>query len=67
MKRAILEVIVSGVASTPEQVEKYASCTLLSVAMESTTGSFFFVYFIILGLQISCSIAAKALTEKGTA
>ena len=23
--------------STPEQVEKYASCTLLSVAMESTT------------------------------
>jgi DNA polymerase theta len=33
MKRAILEVIVSGVASTPEQVEKYASCTLLSVSM----------------------------------
>ena len=39
MKRAILEVIVSGVASTPQQVEKYASCTLLSVAMESKTGT----------------------------
>ena len=26
-----------SICSTPEQVEKYASCTLLSVAMESTT------------------------------
>ena len=26
-----------SISSTPEQVEKYASCTLLSVAMESTT------------------------------
>lgn len=34
MKRAILEVIVSGVACTPDQVEKYASCTLLSVSMQ---------------------------------
>ena len=37
MKRAILEVIVSGVASSPEQVEKYAACTLLSKQMETTT------------------------------
>ncbi|KAK2169547.1 hypothetical protein LSH36_9g16021 [Paralvinella palmiformis] len=34
MKRAILEVIVSGVASTPQQVENYAKCTLLAASME---------------------------------
>lgn len=39
MKRAILEVIVSGVASTPDQVEKYASNTLLSAAMEDSASS----------------------------
>ena len=31
--------VVSGVANTPEQVEKYASCTLLSVAMSSKNDS----------------------------
>ena len=35
MKRAILEVVVSGVASTPGEVEEYASCTLLSVALSN--------------------------------
>ena len=35
ISRAILEVIVSGVACTPIEVEKYASCTLLSVSMSS--------------------------------
>ena len=35
----IVEVVVSGVANTPEQVEKYASCTLLSVAMSSKNDS----------------------------
>ena len=36
ISRAILEVIVSGVACTPNQVEKYASCTLLAVSMSTT-------------------------------
>ncbi len=36
MKRAILEVIVSGVAGTPELVEKYASCTLLEQSIRET-------------------------------
>eukprot|EP00094_Tigriopus_californicus_P010747 TCALIF_10365-PA protein Name:"Similar to POLQ DNA polymerase theta (Homo sapiens)" AED:0.03 eAED:0.03 QI:160/0.93/0.76/1/0.81/0.88/17/0/1134 len=29
MKRALLEVVASGVATTPKEVEKYASCTIL--------------------------------------
>ncbi|MBN3292061.1 DPOLQ polymerase, partial [Polypterus senegalus] len=33
MLRAILEIIVSGVASTPEDVKMYASCTLLAVSL----------------------------------
>ncbi|XP_014662038.1 PREDICTED: DNA polymerase theta-like [Priapulus caudatus] len=33
MKRAILEVIVSGVASSPGEVERYAACTLLAISL----------------------------------
>ncbi|XP_052244253.1 DNA polymerase theta-like [Dreissena polymorpha] len=33
MKRAILEVVVSGVAGCPRDVETYASCTLLASSM----------------------------------
>ena len=39
MKRAILEVIASGVANTPGEVEKYANCTLLSVSMQDQDSS----------------------------
>ncbi|KAK1788284.1 hypothetical protein P4O66_016732 [Electrophorus voltai] len=35
MLRAILEIIVSGVASTPEEVRTYASCTLLAAGLAS--------------------------------
>ncbi|XP_062868243.1 DNA polymerase theta, partial [Trichomycterus rosablanca] len=35
MLRAILEIIVGGVASTPEEVRIYASCTLLAASMAS--------------------------------
>uniref|UniRef100_A0A8B9KFT4 DNA polymerase theta n=1 Tax=Astyanax mexicanus TaxID=7994 RepID=A0A8B9KFT4_ASTMX len=35
MLRAILEIIVGGVASTPEEVRTYASCTLLAAGMAS--------------------------------
>ncbi|KAL7844280.1 hypothetical protein SRHO_G00228190 [Serrasalmus rhombeus] len=35
MLRAILEIIVGGVASTPEEVRTYASCTLLAANMAS--------------------------------
>uniref|UniRef100_A0A669QRV1 DNA polymerase theta n=1 Tax=Phasianus colchicus TaxID=9054 RepID=A0A669QRV1_PHACC len=34
MKRAILEIIVSGVASTPDDVQTYASCTLLAFSLK---------------------------------
>ncbi|ELT96621.1 hypothetical protein CAPTEDRAFT_226809 [Capitella teleta] len=34
MKRAILEVVVSGVAATSESVRRYAQCTLLAASME---------------------------------
>ncbi|XP_072210786.1 DNA polymerase theta [Excalfactoria chinensis] len=34
MKRAILEIIVSGVASTPDDVQTYASCTLLASSLK---------------------------------
>ncbi|XP_041319851.1 DNA polymerase theta [Pyrgilauda ruficollis] len=34
MKRAILEIIVGGVANTPEDVQTYASCTLLASSMK---------------------------------
>lgn len=30
LKRAILEIVASGVASTPEDVKKYADCTFLA-------------------------------------
>jgi len=33
MKRAILEVVVSGVAATPRDVALYASCTLLAASV----------------------------------
>lgn len=33
MKRAILEVVVSGVAATPQDVSLYASCTLLAASV----------------------------------
>ncbi|KAL8575274.1 hypothetical protein ACOMHN_001819 [Nucella lapillus] len=33
MKRAILEVVVSGVASTPADVARYVACTLLSASL----------------------------------
>ncbi len=32
LKRAILEVVASGAATTPEQVERYASCTMVAAA-----------------------------------
>ncbi|XP_069676367.1 DNA polymerase theta-like [Periplaneta americana] len=35
LKRAILEVIASGVASTPEEVTQYTNCTLLSTNKSS--------------------------------
>ncbi|KAM9770177.1 DNA polymerase theta [Menidia menidia] len=35
MLRAILEIIVGGVASTPQDVESYASCSLLAASMKS--------------------------------
>ncbi|XP_076835722.1 DNA polymerase theta isoform X2 [Brachyhypopomus gauderio] len=35
MIRAILEIIVGGVASTPEEVRTYASCTLLAASLAS--------------------------------
>ncbi|XP_043556926.1 DNA polymerase theta isoform X1 [Chiloscyllium plagiosum] len=36
MIRAILEIIVGGVASTPEDVRVYASCTLLAASAQGT-------------------------------
>ncbi|XP_038657843.1 DNA polymerase theta isoform X3 [Scyliorhinus canicula] len=36
MIRAILEIIVGGVASTPEDVRVYASCTLLAASAQET-------------------------------
>ncbi|XP_068038025.1 DNA polymerase theta isoform X5 [Anomalospiza imberbis] len=36
MKRAILEIIVGGVASTPENVQTYASCTLLASSLKES-------------------------------
>ncbi|XP_035170628.1 DNA polymerase theta [Oxyura jamaicensis] len=36
MKRAILEIIVGGVANTPSDVETYASCTLLASSLSSS-------------------------------
>ncbi|KAG7483905.1 hypothetical protein MATL_G00043240 [Megalops atlanticus] len=38
MIRAILEIIVGGVASTPEDVRTYASCTLLAASMPTGEG-----------------------------
>ncbi|XP_061105385.1 LOW QUALITY PROTEIN: DNA polymerase theta [Conger conger] len=38
MIRAILEIIVGGVASTPEDVRTYASCTLLAASMSNGHG-----------------------------
>ncbi|XP_074663190.1 DNA polymerase theta-like [Tubulanus polymorphus] len=35
MKRAMLEVVVSGVAKTPEDLDRYARCTMLSASMET--------------------------------
>jgi len=34
LKRAILEVVVSGVAATPSDVETYAACTLLAASID---------------------------------
>ena len=34
MKRAILEVVASGVANTPKLVRQYANCTFLAVSLE---------------------------------
>ncbi|XP_062391805.1 DNA polymerase theta [Sardina pilchardus] len=39
MLRAILEIIVGGVASTPEEVKLYASCTLLAASLAAEAGS----------------------------
>ncbi|XP_071543746.1 DNA polymerase theta-like [Panulirus ornatus] len=39
MKRAILEVIVSGVATTPEEVSGYCKCTLLAASLHNPGGS----------------------------
>ncbi|XP_048084046.1 DNA polymerase theta isoform X3 [Alosa alosa] len=39
MLRAILEIIVGGVASTPEEVKLYASCTLLAASLAAEEGS----------------------------
>ncbi|XP_048149842.1 DNA polymerase theta [Corvus hawaiiensis] len=36
MKRAILEIIVGGVANTPEDVQTYASCTLLASSLKES-------------------------------
>ncbi|XP_078265179.1 DNA polymerase theta-like [Rhinoraja longicauda] len=39
MLRAILEIIVSGVASTPEDVRAYTSCTLLAASAHGREGA----------------------------
>ncbi|KAJ6658252.1 hypothetical protein lerEdw1_020524 [Lerista edwardsae] len=39
MIRAILEVIVSGAARSPDDVQTYASCTLLAASLEDFQGS----------------------------
>ncbi|XP_018101295.1 DNA polymerase theta isoform X2 [Xenopus laevis] len=39
MIRAILEIIVGGVADTPEDVKIYASCTLLAASMKQGEGA----------------------------
>ncbi|XP_009699119.1 PREDICTED: DNA polymerase theta, partial [Cariama cristata] len=40
MRRAILEIIVGGVANTPDDVQTYASCTLLASSLkESKSGN----------------------------
>ncbi|XP_074963449.1 DNA polymerase theta isoform X4 [Phalacrocorax aristotelis] len=36
MKRAILEIIVGGVANTPDDVQTYASCTLLAASLKES-------------------------------
>ncbi|XP_051467679.1 DNA polymerase theta [Apus apus] len=36
MKRAILEIIVGGVANTPDDVQTYASCTLLASSLRES-------------------------------
>ncbi|XP_054668721.1 DNA polymerase theta isoform X2 [Grus americana] len=36
MKRAILEIIVGGVANTPDDVQTYASCTLLASSLKES-------------------------------
>ncbi|XP_010140554.1 PREDICTED: DNA polymerase theta, partial [Buceros rhinoceros silvestris] len=36
MKRAILEIIVGGVANTPDDVQTYASCTLLACSLKES-------------------------------
>ncbi|XP_064933489.1 DNA polymerase theta isoform X5 [Columba livia] len=36
MKRAILEIIVGGVANTPDDVQTYASCTLLASSLKAS-------------------------------
>ncbi|KAK3098715.1 hypothetical protein FSP39_022356 [Pinctada imbricata] len=38
LKRAILEIVVSGVASVPEDVAMYASCTMLAASLTKDTG-----------------------------
>ncbi|XP_061221386.1 DNA polymerase theta isoform X2 [Neopsephotus bourkii] len=38
MKRAILEIIVGGVANTPDDVKTYASCTLLASSLKEGKG-----------------------------
>lgn len=35
MKRALLEVIASGIATRPEDVDKYSKCSLLSKSIET--------------------------------
>ncbi len=35
MKRALLEIIAGGVASTPDHVEQYAKCTFLNTCLAS--------------------------------
>lgn len=39
LKRALLEVVASGVATTPEEVEKYASCTMLAASIANPDSS----------------------------
>ncbi|ROT77098.1 putative DNA polymerase theta-like [Penaeus vannamei] len=39
MKRAILEVIVSGIATSPEEVERYSKCTLLAASLRNEASS----------------------------